>query len=241
MINNFVGCQCHGHADECHFDPDVANNRLSLSASGKYEGGGVCLNCKHNTTGINCERCRSVFFRPLGVDKFNTIGCLLCECEGIGSTGQCIADEESMFGELQPGDCVCLEGFGGPKCDHCAPGYKNYPKCEPCPCNYAGSKNGEACEGDCRCKDNVEGAKCDQCKEGYFNLDAHNPQGCTPCFCFGVTDVCESVGWNISKIATLDDWILTDSTGNGASKIASCCGLNPYNSSKYWSFNLCVP
>ncbi|OQV23620.1 Laminin subunit alpha-2 [Hypsibius exemplaris] len=208
------GCQCHGHADECRYDQEIANSRLSVSITGKYEGGGVCVNCQHNTTGTNCEHCVDGFFRPLGVDKFNPIGCLQCECQDFGTTGQCIADEESMVGELQPGDCVCLEGFGGPKCDHCAPGYRNYPDCEPCPCNYAGSKNGEACEGDCECKDNVEGARCDVCREGFFNLDANNPQGCTPCFCFGVTDKCEGVGWNVSKVVTLDEWILTDSTGS---------------------------
>ena len=68
--------------------------------------------------------------------------------------------------------------------------------------------------GDCECKENVEGARCETCKEGFFNLDSNNPQGCTPCFCFGVTDTCESVGWNVSKVATLDGWILTDSTGS---------------------------
>ncbi|XP_055337185.1 laminin subunit alpha-1-like [Paramacrobiotus metropolitanus] len=210
------GCQCHGHADECVYDYGVAQSRQSLSITGKYEGGGVCLDCQHNTTGLNCERCKDGFFRPLGVDKFNPIGCLPCECEtaGIGTTGQCIANEEAMFGDLQPGDCVCLEGFGGPRCDHCAPGYRNYPRCEPCPCSYAGSKNGEACGDECICKDNVEGSRCERCKEGFFNLDAANPQGCSPCFCFGVTDVCQSVNGNVTKTVTLDGWILTDITGS---------------------------
>jgi hypothetical protein len=68
--------------------------------------------------------------------------------------------------------------------------------------------------GECECKDHVEGDSCDLCREGFFNLDANNPQGCTACFCFGVTDTCESVGWNMSKVSTLDEWILTDSTGS---------------------------
>ncbi|GAU99875.1 hypothetical protein RvY_10813-2 [Ramazzottius varieornatus] len=208
------GCQCHGHAAECRYDASVAATHSSLSISGKHEGGGVCVDCQHNTTGTNCERCRDGFFRPLGVDKFNPSGCLPCECQDFGTTGQCIVNEESMIGDLQPGDCVCLEGFAGPKCDHCAPGYRNYPECEPCPCSYAGSRNGEACQGDCQCKDHVEGDRCERCKAGFFNLDANNPQGCTPCFCFGVTDTCQEAGWNMTKIATLDEWILTDSTGS---------------------------
>lgn len=37
---------------------------ISLDMHGKYEGGGICQNCQHNTEGINCNKCKSGFYRP---------------------------------------------------------------------------------------------------------------------------------------------------------------------------------
>ena len=51
-------CQCFGHADECFFDPQVEAERRSLNTEGKFEGGGVCIGCRHHTAGINCEYCK---------------------------------------------------------------------------------------------------------------------------------------------------------------------------------------
>lgn len=68
----------------------------------------------------------------------------------------------------KPGDCICKPGFGGRRCDICAPGYRNHPKCEPCPCNRAGSLNFDTCEEEhCICKTNVEGLYCDRCKVSF--------------------------------------------------------------------------
>lgn len=44
-------CQCHGHADSCHF-----SQRAWLSSGGT--SGGVCDDCRHNTIGRRCQRCR---------------------------------------------------------------------------------------------------------------------------------------------------------------------------------------
>ena len=46
---------------------------------------------------------------------------------------------------------------------------------------------GGQCSGDCRCKRHVTGPKCDRCKQGFFALLDANPEGCTECFCYGVT------------------------------------------------------
>ena len=52
-------------------------------------------------------------------------------------------------------------------------------------------------------QENVEGENCDQCKAGYFNLAEDNTDGCTTCFCFGITTVCESIPWGIDKVGSM--------------------------------------
>lgn len=44
------------------------------------------------------------------------------------------------------------------------------------------------------CQDNVGGGGCDECKKGSFGLSGPNPDGCSPCFCFGVSSDCEELG-----------------------------------------------
>ena len=47
---------------------------------------------------------------------------------------------------------------------------------------------------------NVMGARCDVCKPGFYNLQGSRPQGCSDCFCFGVSDVCESSSWSTAQV-----------------------------------------
>ena len=63
----FAACNCHGHSSKCQYSEQVAQRKLSLDINGKREGGGVCLECQHNTYGINCEKCRPYYYRPEGV------------------------------------------------------------------------------------------------------------------------------------------------------------------------------
>lgn len=39
---------------------------------------------------------------------------------------------------------------------------------------------------------NVVGQRCDQCRQGSYNLQESSPEGCTECFCSGVTKSCAS-------------------------------------------------
>lgn len=59
-------CNCFGHSNECEYDENVDNQKLSLDIAGNFDGGGVCKNCRHHTEGINCNKCQSGFFRPYG-------------------------------------------------------------------------------------------------------------------------------------------------------------------------------
>ncbi|CAL1296819.1 unnamed protein product [Larinioides sclopetarius] len=205
-------CECYGHSDQCHYEQVVADKRLSINTQGKYEGGGVCDNCKHHTAGINCEQCEDGYYRPSKIPRNHTKPCRKCQCSGPGMTGLCVKDDAHLLEGLEPGDCFCKAGFAGKNCDACDIGYKNYPRCEPCPCHSAGTI-GAVCEGDCVCKTHVEGSRCDRCKQGFYHLSADNPDGCSQCFCFGMSDECTEADWGINIIQNVEDWRVTDLKG----------------------------
>lgn len=71
----FVACNCHNHAIDCYYDERIAQQKRSLDINGNYEGGGVCVNCKDNTYGINCERCKPGYYRPTGVPQTSRDAC----------------------------------------------------------------------------------------------------------------------------------------------------------------------
>lgn len=88
-------CNCHGKAEECYYDEEVARRNLSLNIHGKYIGGGVCINCTQNTAGINCETCVDGFFRPKGVSPKYPRPCQPCHCDPVGSLNEvCVKDEK---------------------------------------------------------------------------------------------------------------------------------------------------
>lgn len=68
--------------------------------------------------------------------------CVPCECDLVGSDGPC-----NIFG----GECKCHEGFAGPTCSYCAPGY-NGELCSKCICDVRGTMPGGECESHCQCK-----------------------------------------------------------------------------------------
>ncbi|VDI10069.1 laminin, alpha 1/2 [Mytilus galloprovincialis] len=213
-------CNCHNHADDCVYNATVDARGLSLDIKGEYNGGGVCLNCKDYTTGINCEQCIDGYYRPSGIPHTSQYPCRQCRCrETLGSTDRCYTDDSRVQGGFQPGDCICKPGFGGRQCNDCAFGYYGYPYCKPCPCSPAGSVDPSRCDGNCLCKPNVEGLTCDQCKQGYYNLDRNNRDGCRKCFCFGISTICQSSDLRLMKISHLlggmGGWTVTTLTTDG--------------------------
>uniref|UniRef100_A0A0N4ZF07 Laminin subunit alpha-2 n=1 Tax=Parastrongyloides trichosuri TaxID=131310 RepID=A0A0N4ZF07_PARTI len=205
-------CQCFNHADRCEYDEQVQKAQLSMTPDGIFEGGGKCIDCKHNTAGINCEVCKDGFYRPAGMSHYREDACHPCDCNLEGSEHlSCVRDETESRDGKNPGDCHCKPGFGGRRCDRCAPGFRNYPICEPCPCNQAGSLNFDVCEEDkCICKANVEGVHCNQCKKGTINLDVNNHQGCQKCFCFGLSNECVEKKWKLDTLRPTTGFNLTD-------------------------------
>ncbi|KAK3087389.1 hypothetical protein FSP39_005285 [Pinctada imbricata] len=168
-------CNCNGKADGCYFDEAL------FQRTGR---GGHCIDCRENTDGPNCERCKDNHFERPG-DRY----CTPCDCNPTGSESlQCDA-----FGK-----CRCKPGVTGDKCDRCEENHYDFSVygCRPCDCNAAGSyDNVPRCnpvDGKCVCKENVEGRTCDSCKIGYFALRQDDPSGCIPCFCYGHSSDCTS-------------------------------------------------
>ncbi|TDH06384.1 hypothetical protein EPR50_G00132680 [Perca flavescens] len=181
--NECLPCDCNGKSGECFFDAEL------YRATGH---GGHCRNCADNTDGPNCERCLDNYYRGGGSSR-----CLACSCNTVGSESpQCDSR----------GVCACKPGVGGEKCDRCQPGFHSLTEagCRPCSCSPSGST--QECDvntGQCRCKDHVEGFSCDRCKLGYFNLEPSNPQGCTACFCFQHSSVCDSAeGFSMQAVSS---------------------------------------
>ncbi|KAM7303716.1 laminin subunit gamma-1 isoform X1 [Ixodes scapularis] len=167
-------CNCNGRSRKCYFDKELYD---------RTGHGGHCINCSDNTDGPNCERCRENFYQR------SDGRCVACGCDPLGSRVlQCNSK----------GQCPCKPGVEGQRCDRCAPNFYDFSEqgCRPCGCSMAGSVDSppscDAATGVCRCKANVEGRQCDRCRPGFFNLQRDNEFGCTPCFCFGHSAVCQS-------------------------------------------------
>ncbi|KAM9332589.1 laminin subunit alpha-1 [Pholidichthys leucotaenia] len=197
--NTCEQCNCHNKADDCYYNQTVSELSLSLSIGGLRRGGGVCIDCQQNTAGVNCETCRDGYYRPAEVSPYSDFPCGECSCDLRGSKTSICARDDTQPG-VSPGQCVCKEGFTGLQCDRCAFGYRDFPLCVRCECNLAGSTNTDPCSP-CTCKANVMGTHCDLCKPGFYNLQESNPLGCTDCFCFGVSDVCESTTGSTAQVA----------------------------------------
>ncbi|GFY79495.1 laminin subunit gamma-1 [Trichonephila inaurata madagascariensis] len=190
-VHECKACNCNGRSNSCYFDVE-----LWLQTG----HGGHCIDCRDNTDGANCERCKENFY--LREDE----RCVPCNCDPVGSRNlQC----------NNRGQCQCKPGVDGPRCNKCAANFYDFSElgCRPCGCNIAGSiDNTPACDpitGVCRCKENVEGQRCDQCKPGYFDLQEVNEFGCLFCFCFGHSSVCRSApGYSALPIEStfVRDW-----------------------------------
>ncbi|KAF3703025.1 Laminin subunit alpha-2 [Channa argus] len=130
-------CNCHGKADECHFNQTVADLSLSLDIHGKYRGGGVCIGCRNNTAGINCQSCITGYYRPTEPSQQGHVGVrrVLGVCDVTGRR------DTHTYRKLET------------HVDRCAVGYMDYPFCQRCNCSMEGSTNADPCITPCVCKE----------------------------------------------------------------------------------------
>ncbi|XP_054841846.1 laminin subunit alpha-3 [Eublepharis macularius] len=200
--NQCESCNCHGHASDCYYSPEAEQRKESLDLSGQYHGGGVCIDCQHNTAGVNCERCSKGYYRPYGVPVTAPNGCIPCSCNPEHSNG---CEEGS-------GHCYCKPNYQGKHCDQCAEGYHRFPFCDRisvhpvgtpspedpsaghilgCTCDAVGSVDSTCSpQGHCFCHRNYAGPQCDQCAAGYYSYPS-----CLPCQCIAsgsYHDTCNS-------------------------------------------------
>nr|XP_033943330.1 laminin subunit alpha-5 isoform X2 [Pseudochaenichthys georgianus] len=194
--NECEPCNCHRHSFDCYYDPEVDQRRASIDMHGHNRGGGVCLNCQHHTTGVNCERCIPTFYRSPDQSIDSPLACSRCECQSEFTDGTC---------EDLTGRCFCKPHYSGENCDSCAGSFMNFPDCYPiptypnnnnnngeakpageiinCECSAAGTVD-NSCRPDprtrtCVCKPGFTGDHCDTCAPGFHGLN------CQACQCSG--------------------------------------------------------
>eukprot|EP00058_Branchiostoma_floridae_P008083 XP_002593571.1 hypothetical protein BRAFLDRAFT_88482 [Branchiostoma floridae] len=183
-------CNCNNHSQVCVYNETVAAGNLSMSANGSFHGGGVCLSCRDNTTGTNCEQCDTLFYRNPEVSHQSSSACLPCECDLVGSSSsQC---------NMETGQCPCKPGVGGRMCDVCLPGYYNFSSggCTPCPCypllHHTPCYVDQGGQVTCNCTQGHKGEQCERCEDFYWGDPVHGT-ACAECDCSGNSDQCSNV------------------------------------------------
>uniref|UniRef100_A0A8C3PFP2 Laminin subunit alpha 5 n=1 Tax=Chrysemys picta bellii TaxID=8478 RepID=A0A8C3PFP2_CHRPI len=189
--NECQPCNCNGHAYDCYYDPEVDRHKASKNYDNQYKGGGVCIECQHHTTGINCERCIPGYYKS--PDHSIDSPYICCNCDSEFTDGTC---------EDLTGRCYCKPNYTGELCSACAEGYRDFPHCyrNPWAKSWISSPHSSSWEegdvsgsrrnvdhvlmiccdsgGRCFCRPEFDGPRCDQCSMGY-----HSYPRCQACQC----------------------------------------------------------
>ncbi|XP_047465913.1 netrin 2 [Mugil cephalus] len=157
-------CKCNGHASRCLKDK---------------EGKLVC-DCKHNTEGPECDRCKPFHYdRPWQrANAREANECLPCNCNLHARRCRFNMELYKLSGRKSGGVCMnCRHNTAGRHCHYCKEGfYRDMARpithrkaCKACDCHPVGAA-GKTCNqttGQCPCKDGVTGVTCNRCAKGY--------------------------------------------------------------------------
>ena len=75
-----IKCECHNHASSCYYNQTLD----SFPRDRTKGGGGVCVNCQHNTAGQHCDSCEDGYYRKTGKNLIDSDVCTPCGCTGPG-------------------------------------------------------------------------------------------------------------------------------------------------------------
>ncbi|XP_049288726.1 netrin-A-like isoform X2 [Anopheles funestus] len=164
-------CKCNGHAFRC----------IPIGKESE-----VSCDCKHNTAGRDCERCKPFHFdRPWGrANARDANECKACNCNGHARRCRFNMELYKMSGRISGGVCLsCRHATTGRHCHYCREGYyrdatkpiSHRKVCKACDCHPIGS-SGKTCNhttGQCPCKDGVTGLTCNRCARGYQQSRSH--------------------------------------------------------------------
>ncbi|XP_058063294.1 netrin-B-like [Anopheles bellator] len=168
-------CKCNGHAARC------VKGTPTSDGNGQLE-----CDCKHNTAGRDCERCKPFHFdRPWArANARDANECKVCSCNGHARRCRFNMELYKMSGRISGGVCLgCRHATSGRHCHNCREGfYRDAAKpvthrkvCKACDCHPIGS-SGKTCNhtsGQCPCKDGVSGLTCNRCARGYQQSRSH--------------------------------------------------------------------
>ncbi|XP_077979768.1 netrin-1-like [Glandiceps talaboti] len=157
-------CKCNGHASRC---TEEKNGQL------------VC-DCKHNTIGPECDRCKPFHYdRPWArATEKDANECVPCNCNLHARKCRFNNELYNLSGRKSGGVCLkCRHNTAGRYCNYCKEGfYKDQTKqmihrkaCKACDCHPVGA-SGTICNqttGQCPCKDGVAGLTCNRCAKGF--------------------------------------------------------------------------
>ncbi|XP_059616824.1 netrin-B [Phlebotomus argentipes] len=164
-------CKCNGHASKC----------LPIGRDGQ-----LACDCKHNTMGRDCERCKPFYYdRPWArATQREANECKECNCNGHSRRCRFNMELFKLSGRTSGGVCInCRHATTGRHCHYCKEGFYRDPTkplnhrkvCKPCDCHPVGS-SGRTCNhtsGQCPCKDGVTGLSCNRCAKGYQQSRSH--------------------------------------------------------------------
>ncbi|XP_046352056.1 netrin-1-like isoform X2 [Haliotis rufescens] len=163
-------CKCNGHASQCIPNRD----------------GRLACDCKHNTAGYDCEKCKPFHYdRPWArATPGETNECVACNCNLHARRCRFNRELYMLSGLLSGGVCLgCKHHTAGRHCHYCKQGYyrdssrhiTDRRACKACDCHPVGAL-GKTCNqttGQCPCKDGVIGLTCNRCAKGYQQSKSH--------------------------------------------------------------------